>query len=193
MLVSLTTIFPEIPEDDDGTTMKKQIIRLIVFGGTALGLAALIAAGESTAQSTSSPALLQPRAATHETRMESQEVIEFRNANKITSPMETVSSTSPTRSSFMATWPSVSGAKGYLLDVSTSNSFSSYVDGYQGLDVGNVNGRAVTGLNPGTTYYYRVRPYTAAEFGRVLECHHGYDGTCHGAGNYSSIRLHDHQ
>ena len=145
--------------------MKKQIIRLIVFGGTAVGLAALIAAGESTAQSTSSPALLQPRAATHETRMESQEVIEFRNANKITSPMETVSSTSPTRSSFMATWDSVSGAKGYLLDVSTSNSFNSYVDGYQGLDVGNVNGRAVTGLNPGTTYYYRVRPYTAASSG----------------------------
>ncbi len=65
----------------------------------------------------------------------------------------------------MATWDSVSGAKGYLLDVSTSNSFSSYVDGYHDLDVGNVNGRAVTGLNPGTTYYYRVRPYTAASSG----------------------------
>ncbi len=62
----------------------------------------------------------------------------------------------------MATWDSVSGAEGYLLDVSTSNSFSSYVVGYHELDVGNVNGRAVTGLNPGTTYYYRVRPYTAA-------------------------------
>ena len=79
--------------------------------------------------------------------------------------METVSSASPTRSSFMATWDRVSGAKGYLLDVSTSNSFSGYVDGYQGLDVGNVNGRAVTGLNPGTTYYYRVRPYTGASSG----------------------------
>jgi Alpha-galactosidase, CBM13 domain len=33
------------------------------------------------------------------------------------------------------------------------------------LNVGNVNGRAVTGLNPGTTYYYRVRPYTAASSG----------------------------
>src|SRR5207245_2264899 len=28
------------------------------------------------------------------------------------------------------------------------------------------NGRAVTGLNPGTTYYYRARPYTAAGSGR---------------------------
>ena len=94
-----------------------------------------------------------------------QELIEFRNANEITPPIETVSWAPPTRSSFMATWDSVSGAKGYLLDVSTSNSFSSYVDGYHGLDVGNVKGRAVTGLNPGTTYYYRVRPYTAASSG----------------------------
>src|SRR6266446_488634 len=62
----------------------------------------------------------------------------------------------------MATWDGVGGAKGYLLDVSTSSSFSSYVEGYHDLDVGNVNGRAVTGLNPGTTYYYRERPYTAA-------------------------------
>ena len=92
-------------------------------------------------------------------------MIEFPNANEVTPPIETVSSAPPTRSSFMATWGSISGAKGYLLDVSTSNSFSSYVDGYHGLDVGNVNGRAVTGLNPGTTYYYRVRPYTAASSG----------------------------
>src|SRR4029077_12963624 len=34
------------------------------------------------------------------------------------------------------------------------------VDGYHDLDVGNVTGRVVTGLNPGTTYYYRVRPCT---------------------------------
>lgn len=56
----------------------------------------------------------------------------------------------------MATWEEVSGANGYLLDVSTNNSFSSYVEGYHDLDVGNVIGRAVTGLEPGTTYYYRV-------------------------------------
>src|SRR5262249_10551955 len=40
-----------------------------------------------------------------------------------------------------------------------SDSFSSYVEGYHGLDVGNVTGRVVTGLHRGTTYYYRVRPY----------------------------------
>jgi hypothetical protein len=61
----------------------------------------------------------------------------------------------------MATWPSVTGAKGYLLDVSTSSSFDSFVDGYHDLDVGDVTGRVVTGLSRGTTYYYRVRAYNA--------------------------------
>ena len=65
----------------------------------------------------------------------------------------------------MASWDNVAGATGYLLDVSTSDSFSDYVDGYHDLDVGNVTGRVVTGLNPGTTYYYRVRPYTASGAG----------------------------
>ena len=34
-----------------------------------------------------------------------------------------------------------------------------YVSGYQDLDVGNVTSYQVTGLNPLTTYYYRVRAY----------------------------------
>ncbi len=62
----------------------------------------------------------------------------------------------------MATWPSVTGATGYLLDVSTSSSFDSFVDGYHDLDVGDATGRVVTGLTRGTTYYYRVRAYGAA-------------------------------
>jgi hypothetical protein len=33
------------------------------------------------------------------------------------------------------------------------------VNGYHGLDVGDARGRVVTGLNRGTTYYYRVRAY----------------------------------
>jgi hypothetical protein len=116
----------------------------------------------SPQQNTVSPATLQPSAATHETRAGLQAVMEFPSANQVTPRIETVSSVPPTRGSFMASWDSVSGAKAYSLDVSTSNSFSNYVDGYHDLDVGNVNGRAVTGLNPGTTYYYRVRSYTVA-------------------------------
>ena len=69
----------------------------------------------------------------------------------------------------MAIWQSVRGAKGYLLDVSTTSLFSSYVEGYHDLDVGNVIGRVVTGLNPGTTYYYRVHPYTATGPGSYSE------------------------
>jgi len=145
------------------------LIGLIVFGGVAPGLAALASASNLPEQNIVSRATLQPSAATHETRAGSQAglqgVIEFPSANEVTPRIETVSSAPPTRSSFMATWGSVSGAKGYFLDVSTSNSFSSYVAGYHDLEVGNVNGQAVTGLNPGTTYYYRVRPYTAASSG----------------------------
>ena len=58
---------------------------------------------------------------------------------------------------------------GYLLDVSTSNSFDTYVDGFHALDVGNVTGRVVTGLDPGSTYYYRVRPYTSTGPGGYSE------------------------
>jgi len=59
----------------------------------------------------------------------------------------------------MATWKPVNSAKGYLLDVSTSSAFDNYVNGYHDLDVGDATGRVVTGLNQGTTYYYRVRAY----------------------------------
>jgi hypothetical protein len=75
---------------------------------------------------------------------------------------EIVSPPPPTRSVFMATWLGATRAKGYLLDVSTSSSFDSFVDEYHDLDVGNVTGRSVTGLSRRTTYYYRVRAYYAA-------------------------------
>jgi phosphodiesterase/alkaline phosphatase D-like protein len=69
--------------------------------------------------------------------------------------------TNVTFNSFTAHWSSVSGATGYQLDVSTSNTFTTYVPGYQNLDVGNVTSYDVTGLSPNTTYYYRLRAYNA--------------------------------
>ena len=51
----------------------------------------------------------------------------------------------------------MAGATGYRLDVSTSNTFVTYV--HQNLDVGNATSYNVTGLNSNTTYYYRVRAY----------------------------------
>jgi hypothetical protein len=67
--------------------------------------------------------------------------------------------TDVTASSFTANWSSVSGATDYRLDVSTSNTFTTYVSGYQDLSVGNVTNYNVTGLSANTNYYYRLRAY----------------------------------
>lgn len=57
----------------------------------------------------------------------------------------------------VANWGSVAAATSYILDVSTSNTFATFVTGYENRDVGNVTTFTVTGLSSGTTYYYRVR------------------------------------
>lgn len=75
------------------------------------------------------------------------------------------SATAPTNinsNSFKANWSASSGATGYRLDVGTDLGFNAYVSGYQNKDVGNVLNFNVAGLNPNTTYTYRVRAYNAA-------------------------------
>lgn len=67
--------------------------------------------------------------------------------------------TSVTSNGFIANWNSASGATGYRLDVATNSSFSSFVSGFNNLDIGNVLSRSVTGLSAGTSYFYRVRAY----------------------------------
>ena len=104
-----------------------------------------------------SPAF-QASVATHQTGVELQTAPGFPSTTEMAAQGE-IEIPAPTRSTFMASWPSVKSAVGYLLDVSTNESFSSYVDSYHDLDVGNVTARVVTGLNRGTTYYYRVRAY----------------------------------
>ncbi len=61
--------------------------------------------------------------------------------------------------SFSANWSPSATATGYRLDVSTSNSFTTFVSGYNNLDVGNVTTYGVTDLSASSTYYYRVRAY----------------------------------
>jgi hypothetical protein len=59
--------------------------------------------------------------------------------------------------SFTANWATASGATSYILDVSTSSTFASFMTGFNGLNVSNVLTYSVTGLTSGTIYYYRVR------------------------------------
>jgi hypothetical protein len=60
--------------------------------------------------------------------------------------------------SFTANWaaPAIGTVNNYLLDVSTSATFSSFVSGYNGFSLAGTS-QAVTGLTQGTAYYFRVR------------------------------------
>jgi len=72
-----------------------------------------------------------------------------------------VAATAITQNGFSANWNPALGATGYRLDVSLATTFSTFVAGYNDLDVGNVTSYAVNGLAAGTSYYYRVRAYNA--------------------------------
>lgn len=59
---------------------------------------------------------------------------------------------------FSARWIAVPGATGYRLDVSEFSDFSTMLAGYDNLFVsGSSTSRLVSGLNPSTDYYYRLR------------------------------------
>ena len=66
-----------------------------------------------------------------------------------------IAATNSTQTSFDANWNGVQNATNYYLDVSTVSDFSSYVTGYNNLDVNNVITYSVT--VDCDVYYYRVR------------------------------------
>lgn len=63
--------------------------------------------------------------------------------------------------SFTANWNAATGATLYELDVSTDN-FSTFVSGYDALEVTTGLEEAITGLSPNTSYKYRVRAVNAS-------------------------------
>ncbi|MFH0842887.1 MAG: DUF2341 domain-containing protein [Bacteroidota bacterium] len=79
----------------------------------------------------------------------------------IPSPPVESAATAVTQTSFTANWNASAGATGYQLDISTASDFSSFISGYDSLDVGNNTTGSITGLNTGTEYYYRIRAYNA--------------------------------
>jgi hypothetical protein len=82
----------------------------------------------------------------------------------VTRPLAPVANaaTRITSSGFTANWGTVAGASGYQLDVAADEFFTEFVSGFESRDVGNASSCAVTGLNPESYYYYRVRATNAA-------------------------------
>jgi Zn-dependent metalloprotease len=59
--------------------------------------------------------------------------------------------------SFQANWNLVANSTSYYIDVATDASFTSMVNGFNNLNVGNVNAYSINGLSCNSSYYYRVR------------------------------------
>ncbi len=85
---------------------------------------------------------------------------QYVTVNPIPSAPGAASPYSPTCTGFTAQWAYTSYATKYYLDVATNSGFTSFVSGYNNLDVGNNLNAVLSGLTPGTTYYYRVRAYS---------------------------------
>lgn len=63
---------------------------------------------------------------------------------------------------FRAKWNYVSNSKSYLLDVSTSENFATFVPNYESKPVTDLN-EVVVGLTGGTQYYYRIKAKTETQ------------------------------
>lgn len=83
--------------------------------------------------------------------------------------------TGVTSTSFTANWNAYSGASFYLLDVSLSNTFSSFVGAYQNFVVMSTS-QVVSGLTSSTTYYYRVRAAVSVDSDTVSFMTRVYSG-----------------
>jgi len=71
------------------------------------------------------------------------------------------SASSITQTGCTANWAAAATATGYRLDVATDNTFTTFVTGYNNIDVGNVLTKSISGLTANSTYYIRIRAYSA--------------------------------
>jgi len=65
--------------------------------------------------------------------------------------------TDVTAAGFTANWNAVTGATGYRLDVATDMAFTQLLENYDNLAVSGTSHFVYMGVEPNTTYYYRVR------------------------------------
>ncbi len=81
------------------------------------------------------------------------------SGGSVTAPSAPIVSaaTNISSASFTANWNSSVGATSYLLDVSSSENFSSFIPEFENKNVGNKVFFDVTSLNANSKYYYRVR------------------------------------
>ncbi|SEP03285.1 endo-1,4-beta-xylanase [Flavobacterium sp. CF108] len=97
-------------------------------------------------------------------------VVFFLNAcskddNEVAETLETPVANAPkdvNDNGFKAKWNYVSYSKSYLLDVSTTENFTSFIPNYNAKEVTDLN-EVVVGLTGGTQYYYRVRAKNETE------------------------------
>jgi hypothetical protein len=73
---------------------------------------------------------------------------------------EVTAATAVTQTSLSVNWAGVTGADGYLLDVAEDDAFTKFLTGLNGFPT-KLTSQAVTGVEPGVTYYYRVRSSNA--------------------------------
>ena len=81
------------------------------------------------------------------------------DVNELPGPPTATDATDRSDTGLTANWMWNEDTMGYYLDVATDIDFTTYVTGYEDLDVGLTNYYDITGLDAGTTYYYRLRAY----------------------------------